>query len=318
MTDYADLGSALWASPIGWHRLGPAPQPGEVLSAAVGDRSLVTWRPDDGPVVVADAVCPHLGADLGRGGRIDEDGCLTCPFHGWRYAPDGVHAGTPSGHQVPGVGLSVLASQVIDDEVHAFHGPEGLAPWAPAAVGWAAELAADPPVVQRVTEQAMEAPPAVLAEGAFDLAHFGEVHGIVPTSIDHRFDGAAATMAFTIGEGRRRLRFDFAFDGITSFRERIRRDRYTLRRVFSLHATGGGDRPVWTSRAVSSVSGPSVKAATALLDELEAVAATDLEEDARLWRGRDFNRPCVYGPADRPLREFRAWVRAFVPVAHAA
>lgn len=35
-----------------------------------------------------DAYCPHLGANMGEGGRVVDD-CLECPFHNWRFRGDG-------------------------------------------------------------------------------------------------------------------------------------------------------------------------------------------------------------------------------------
>jgi phenylpropionate dioxygenase-like ring-hydroxylating dioxygenase large terminal subunit len=38
--------------------------------------------------------CPHRGVALSLG-RVLEDGCLECPFHGWRFAGDGTCAKVP-------------------------------------------------------------------------------------------------------------------------------------------------------------------------------------------------------------------------------
>jgi aminopyrrolnitrin oxygenase len=62
-------------------------------------RDLAAYRTDDGRIVVLDALCSHLGADLGRG-RVAGD-CIQCPFHGWRYGPDGRCRGTAHAHQIP-------------------------------------------------------------------------------------------------------------------------------------------------------------------------------------------------------------------------
>ena len=48
------------------------------------DRDLVLYRAADGTPHVMDAHCPHLGAHLAVGGRVEE-GCLRCPFHGWKF-----------------------------------------------------------------------------------------------------------------------------------------------------------------------------------------------------------------------------------------
>ena len=38
---------------------------------------------------VLDAHCPHLGDNLGGGGRVQGD-CIRCPFHGQRQADIGI------------------------------------------------------------------------------------------------------------------------------------------------------------------------------------------------------------------------------------
>lgn len=55
----------------------------------MGENEIV-WCDDSGRVCVAEATCPHLGADLGpaAGGRI-RDGRLVCPFHGFTFDSTG-------------------------------------------------------------------------------------------------------------------------------------------------------------------------------------------------------------------------------------
>lgn len=59
--------------------------------------------------------CRHLYADL-AGGSVDEDGCLTCPWHGAKYdvrsgrmkkGPQGIFA------KVPGLGLAFKALTLV-------------------------------------------------------------------------------------------------------------------------------------------------------------------------------------------------------------
>ena len=48
----------------------------------------VIWRPHPGgPVRAAPGACPHRGAALAQGWV--QDGCLVCPYHGWRYDDTG-------------------------------------------------------------------------------------------------------------------------------------------------------------------------------------------------------------------------------------
>ncbi|MDQ3293081.1 MAG: Rieske 2Fe-2S domain-containing protein [Actinomycetota bacterium] len=82
--------------PFGWFCVG---QPGEFEAGTPRAlyylaTHLVGWRDDAGALHVQDAFCPHLGAHLGHGGKVD-DGCITCPFHGWKFDAEGANVAIP-------------------------------------------------------------------------------------------------------------------------------------------------------------------------------------------------------------------------------
>ncbi len=54
----------------------------------VADEALVLFRDRDGRAHALVDRCPHRGVALSRG-RVTEDGCLQCPFHGWEFSGDG-------------------------------------------------------------------------------------------------------------------------------------------------------------------------------------------------------------------------------------
>ncbi len=57
------------------------------LARKVCGRELVAFRDGAGQARVLDAVCPHRGANLAHGRVVD--GCLACPYHGWRFDGEG-------------------------------------------------------------------------------------------------------------------------------------------------------------------------------------------------------------------------------------
>ena len=57
-------------------------------------RHLVLYRGQSGVAHLFDAFCPHLGAHLGLGGRVDGDDII-CPFHGWRWDCQGCNVDIP-------------------------------------------------------------------------------------------------------------------------------------------------------------------------------------------------------------------------------
>jgi len=72
--------------PNGWFVVAEASDlgPGEVRALHYFDRDLVLYRAADGVPHVLDAHCPHLGAHLAVGGRVEGE-CIRCPFHSWRF-----------------------------------------------------------------------------------------------------------------------------------------------------------------------------------------------------------------------------------------
>src|SRR3954452_3500285 len=72
--------------PNGWFIVAESAslEPGDVRALHYFDRDLVLYRTEDGAPRVMDAHCPHLGAHLAVGGRVEGE-CIRCPFHGWKY-----------------------------------------------------------------------------------------------------------------------------------------------------------------------------------------------------------------------------------------
>ena len=76
--------------PFAWYRAAFAEDvaAGAVKPIRYLNRDLIVWREENGRPHVMDAYCPHLGAHLGIGGRVE--GCeIVCPFHWWQYDGDG-------------------------------------------------------------------------------------------------------------------------------------------------------------------------------------------------------------------------------------
>ena len=76
----------------------------------------VAWRPAEGdPVHAAVDECPHRSARLSQGWV--EDGCLVCPYHGWRFAGDGACVEIPSnGPDVPVPPRAHVQSVLADEK----------------------------------------------------------------------------------------------------------------------------------------------------------------------------------------------------------
>src|SRR6478752_2902657 len=67
---------------------------GKPRAVTVAGVAIALFRDGQGhPGALADQ-CPHRGVSLSLG-RVAQDGCLECPFHGWRFRADGACAAVP-------------------------------------------------------------------------------------------------------------------------------------------------------------------------------------------------------------------------------
>lgn len=86
--------------PQTWYLLGPARQLRErPQSFGMFGRRLVAFRGQGGVPALIDAECAHMGNYMDRGRVVD--GCIECPFHGWRYDGSGQCAKIPAQAEIP-------------------------------------------------------------------------------------------------------------------------------------------------------------------------------------------------------------------------
>ena len=88
--------------PIGWFQVAYSDdvKPGDVLPLKYFGRDLVLFRGEDGKAAVMDAFCPHLGAHLGHGGKVNGN-CIRCPFHAWEFDTEGECVSVPYAKKIP-------------------------------------------------------------------------------------------------------------------------------------------------------------------------------------------------------------------------
>jgi phenylpropionate dioxygenase-like ring-hydroxylating dioxygenase large terminal subunit len=118
--------------------------------------------------------CPHRGVALSLG-RVLDDGCLECPFHGWRFAGDGACTLVPLNPRAKREHLGVMALPTVEcgGLIWVFTGeqapPDQPAPLVPDSL-----LRAD--VRRHVQEVVFEAHWTRVMENMLDVPHLPWVH----------------------------------------------------------------------------------------------------------------------------------------------
>lgn len=84
-----------------WYPVSPAAKlRGAPISVTLMDTPLAVYRDDRGvPHALSDR-CPHRNAPLSSG-RVHADGCIECPYHGWRFDATGHCAAVPGAMDGP-------------------------------------------------------------------------------------------------------------------------------------------------------------------------------------------------------------------------
>jgi phenylpropionate dioxygenase-like ring-hydroxylating dioxygenase large terminal subunit len=181
------------AYPNGWFAVayGSALAPGEVKPIRYFGRELALWRGQGGEAHVVDAHCPHLGAHLAYGGRVEGED-LRCPFHAWRFGPDGRCNEIPYAKRIPAKArLGAWPTCEANGFVFAWHHAEGRPPEKPipalpelASGEWAEPIRARWLVKSRMYD---------MGENPVDAQHFKYLHGGIAPTFRQEADGRGGT-----------------------------------------------------------------------------------------------------------------------------
>jgi phenylpropionate dioxygenase-like ring-hydroxylating dioxygenase large terminal subunit len=160
--------------PVGWfHVLRAADlEPGSVVERTFLGEQIAAFRTQSGRPAVVSAHCPHLGANLTRGGAVVDES-LRCPFHSLRWGVDGSCVGSDYPGD-PAYPARIQAYPTIErfGFIFAWHDPSGAGPTFDLPDldlgGWTDPLVTTIPIETHV---------ATVHENGVDTVHFGIVHG---------------------------------------------------------------------------------------------------------------------------------------------
>ena len=173
----AVLAPELSPFPEGWYFVASrraVQQAGLIQKTWMGE-NIVAWADPDGRICVAEAICPHLGADLGpaAGGQVS-DGRLVCPFHGYEFDTTGQCVATPFAPAPRTARLRVFETHEIHGLIFAWWGVDGRPPqWTLPTES----LDQDGWCDYEITTLRFPGHPQETTENSVDLAHLRYVHG---------------------------------------------------------------------------------------------------------------------------------------------
>ena len=300
----------------------------------LGER-IVVWCNGSGDVCVAEAVCPHLGADLApeAGGRV-RNGRLVCPFHGFEYDVTGQCVATPYAPAPPSARLRVFETREILGLVFAWRGLGDRPPqWdlpepPPNGADWSA---------MEIRSVRFAGHPQETTENSVDLGHLRYVHG---------YDSVQAVGPVTVDGARLESCFDFkrtrSVAGIKCF-------AYDVSAVTHVHGLGfsyvevrehyiGMDTRLWVlatpvdgdlvemtlvsqvrlllrpKRPIAGMRFLPPRLRTRIMNRIIIAAQMhDVQQDVAIWGRKRYRPDPALCRSDGPIGKFRRYCEQFYP-----
>ena len=287
-------------------------------------RKLVAFRGTDGRAAIVDAHCPHLGAHLGIGGRVEGDG-LRCPFHGWLWTREGRCREIPYAKAIPPAAR--LRSWPVVERNGAlwfWYDPAGAEPdfEVPALAEWG-----DPDFGTTFHHHAwtVRVHPQDVLENGIDWPHSNPVHGFDPPHDPIKgFEGPRYHWGASTGKSIERLdgrREAFSFR-VETWGLGLSHVRY--RGLFSV-VFQIGHTPIDANHTRIRFSILSREAdrrdpeVAEALTRYEADNVRTFEQDFPIWENKRYRARPLLCEGDGPIQEFRSWAGQFYrPIAAGA
>ena len=314
-----------YAFPRGWFVANSADTGRKPMSVHYFGQDMVLYRGESGRVVMLDAYCPHMGTKFGSGEHsattanadFMEGDNIRCPFHAWRFGPDGIcnhipyHDGPiPRGARVKSWGVEERYGIVF-----AWHDPEGLEPDfdLPNFPQW------DDP--QWVRWEGLEFlcdldHPIEIFDNMSDVAHLGHLHGSHAVAYENEYEGhlmhqrqrstvehnssgqfgpTYSTLAGYVGPG-------IAFG---KFQE------MGAVQIICVTPIEDGTCRLWQTAMTKSRTGAIDDAARQMRTEVSRMFGNGLLRDGEIWKAK---RPAIHIlqlSSDGPFHQSRTWYSQF-------
>ncbi|HEY9032850.1 MAG TPA: Rieske 2Fe-2S domain-containing protein [Pseudomonadales bacterium] len=319
--------------PRGWFIIGGSedyPQ-GEVKPIKYFGREMVAFRGESGQMIVLDAYCPHMGAHLGHGGKVEGD-TVRCPFHAWRFDASGQCVEIPYAKKIPERGCTrSWETREISGLVFIWHDPQGQAP--DYEIPAMDEFGKEGWTGWNLNRLEIKTHPREIIENVADSAHFIYVHQVLELfDFQNIFDGHTVTQLMhgrgVSGELKTRATYygpAFQYTWMSSIVEsrlvntNTPVDENTVHLWFGVMIQVGDFTDDDIAKVNASLESVGLKdqfelTPDNLLMVQEAIIASTRQgyyDDVKIWEHKLYRTDPVLCDGDGPLNKLRKWYQQF-------
>ena len=329
MARTADYSLGEFTFPRGWFVVAESSAIGrKPFNARYFGQDVVLFRGESGAVSMLEAYCPHMGTHFGKShtsytvvsGALLEGDSIRCPFHGWRFGPDGKCNNIPY-FDGPIPEKARVRSWPVEERygvVFCWNDPEDLAPdielppypeWDdPAWVRWDG--------LRHIGD--MNTHPIEVVDNTSDVAHLDHLHGSEVIYYENEVDGPYLHQRQS-GRGRAKdasnpmagsaFSTDVYYSGPGLLTSRFIEPGFA--QLIAHTPTDDGAVRLWQVTMCRSPKGVIDDEAHMAMRRINDVMVHGLTEDLEIWSNK---RPAIQVlqlPTDGPFGQSRIWYSQF-------
>lgn len=318
----------------GWHMIADASTLTEApMSVRFFARDMVLYRGQSGKPYLVDAYCPHMGAHLAKNAtsyivldneRIEGES-IRCPFHGWRFGPDGRCNNIPYTDQAIPKAARIDNWPVVERAgvLWMWHDEAGGEPDydLPAFAQWD-----DAGWTRWAIDDLGELPqhPVEICDNMTDVAHFMPIHGSKDVEFFiNAFDDHVVWQYFRAGhrtlvtEAGAALELDTWYTGPGILQSSMRGD-YPTHMLIAHTPVDDGLVRVWHALMVKSSNPVADEEDVAPARAYQAASLAAFQQDFEIWKNKRAAISPLMVRGDGPTDKMRLWYRQFYnPIARA-
>ena len=274
-------------------------------------KDFVLFRGGDGRATLLAAHCPHLGAHLGYGGRV-EGNDIVCPFHAWRFAASGQCADVPYASRIPPrAAVDAYPVREHSGMILGYVGAPGT------------ENDYDVPEIEEMNDPAwtplqrahieIATHPREVIENVADHAHFLPVHNTLIDDFEVIIDGPRATQR-SVGRGHNLKNEPIPVVSVATYHGpavQLTRLQWAYDMVLINAHIPIEENKLLLRFGVMLKVGVGVTLPTEVLEANIAAARDGYFEDVAIWENTRWRDKPIFVDGDGPIGEVRKWYSSF-------
>lgn len=329
MLTAADYGLGEYEYPRGWFMIGKSSDVGQTpVTLKYFGREMVIYRGESGTPYLIHAYCPHMGAHFGKNSTsyILQDNeqiqgeSIRCPFHGWRFGPDGKCDDIPYSPNFIPKAACVKTYHVVERSgmLWTWNDPEGgepeydlpaFAEWDMAEEGWVRWTIDEYPL--------LNIHPVEIVDNMADFGHMAPIHGSTNCKyFDNTFDDHICLQRFDAGHRTLTagsddvLSLDTWYTGPAILQARMF-GAFPSLMVLAHTPVDKGTVRLWHALMVKMSDTTPTAEQIEAARLYETTSRDAVGQDVEIWANKE---PCINPmqiPADGPYGKVRTWYRQF-------